>query len=157
MKVVTRAEVLVPKPPQVVFDYTFVTETFQRLLAQKGPIPGIRAIDLHEGATAVAVGVRRSVSMTDGSVILEEIVKHDPPREHAYRWLNRPAPPFSLLVAGGETTWSFEPASGGTRVSWTYWFDLTSPFARPPVYVVQWLFRRWMQAALDRLRDELSR
>lgn len=156
MKVETRAEVFIPKAPEVVFDRAFAVEAFARLLGPKAPIPGVDRVELLDGATVVAAGVRRNVTMTDRSVIVEEVVRHDRPREHAYRWLNTPGPPFSLLVAGGETTWRLEPVASGTRVVWTYWFHLTSPLAWLPAQGVSLLFGRWMQAGLDALRAELG-
>lgn len=155
MKLETRAEVFVPKPVEVVFDHAFTVDAFTRFLQPKPPIPGVRSIALEGGATTVATGVRRSVTMTDASVIREEVVRHDRPREHSYRWLNRPALPFSLLVSRGEATWRLEPVASGTRVVWTYWFDLTSPLARLPMKGVAFFFRRWMQAGLGVLRAEL--
>jgi len=45
-------------------------------------------------------------ALTDGSVMNEEIVACERPSLHQYRWLDRPAFPFSLLVRGAEATWN---------------------------------------------------
>ena len=156
MKVETQAEVFVPKPVEAVFDHAFAVDAFTHLLRQKAPIPGVVSVVLEGGATEVAAGVRRSVTMTDKSVIIEEVVRHDRPREHSYKWLNSPGPPFSVLVRRGESTWRLEPLEGGTRVVWTYWFQLTSPIAVVPMKLVVFFFRRWMQSALENLRTELG-
>jgi carbon monoxide dehydrogenase subunit G len=156
MRVETQAEVFVPKPVEAVFDHAFAVDAFSHLLRPKAPIPGVQSVVLEGGATAVAAGVRRSVTMTDKSTIVEEVVRHDRPREHSYKWLTSPGPPFSLLVLRGEATWRLEPVASGTRVVWTYWFELTSPFASLPMKLVVFFFRRWMQAALENLRTELT-
>jgi hypothetical protein len=156
MKVETQAEVFIPKPVEAVFDHAFATEAFSSFLRPKPPIPGVRSVVLEDGATAVAAGVRRSVTMTDKSVVIERVVRHDRPREHSYEWLNTPGPPLSFLVRRGETTWRLEPVDSGTRIVWTYWFPLTSPLASLPMKLVLFFFRRWMQAGLETLRGELA-
>jgi carbon monoxide dehydrogenase subunit G len=157
MKVETQAEVFIREPVEVVFDSAFAIDAFSRILRPKPPIPGVQSVVLEGGATAVAAGVRRSLTMTDKSIIIEEVVRHDRPREHSYKWLNSPGPPLSLLVKRGEATWRLEPVDSGTRVVWTYWFELTSPLAQLPMKLVVFFFRRWMQSALDGLGAEFTR
>jgi hypothetical protein len=61
----------------------------------------------------------------------EEITVQERPRAYRYRWLNPPAAPFSLMVRGAESDWTFRPAGAGTAVDWTYTFELTTPLGLP--------------------------
>lgn len=150
MKLSTRARVHVPRSPEQVFD--IAVRELPALLQKYGPIPGVDHIEMLEGAQPVT-GARRRVTMTDGSVIQEEILELTRPRRHNYRWLNKPKFPFSLIVKTAEADWVFTPESGGTTVEWTYTFTLTTPLVWPQARLAVALFKRWMQKALDRLRD----
>jgi len=136
--------------PERAFDFAAANEVFPRVLHAYGPIPGIASIEMLDGAR-LAIGSRRRVLMTDGSEILEEVLAYDRPERHRYRWMNPPKPPFSLLVSRGEGDWIFRPSGSGTRIEWTYTFDLTSPLAALPAKLVLGIFRRWMQRGLDEI------
>ena len=151
MKLSTRARVHLPRSPEQVIDVA--VRELHALLQKYGPIPGVDHIELLEGTTPVT-GSRRRVTMTDGSVIKEEVLELTRPRRHNYRWLNRPKFPCSLIVKTAEADWIFTPESGGTTVEWTYTFTLTSPLVFLQARLAVALFKRWMQRALDRLRDD---
>jgi hypothetical protein len=155
VKLRARAEVHVPKPPEAVFDFATACETFPRILLPLGPVPGIAKAEML-GAGAPRAGARRRIGMTDGSTIDEEILAFDRPGLHRYRWLNRPAPPFSWLVRGGEAEWTFAPSQGGTRIVWTYAFELTTPLVAPLGAAVIAVFRRWMMRGLEGVRSALA-
>jgi len=142
-------------PTEKVFDFAVASENLPRILKVFGPIPGITSIEMLDGAT-LATGARRRVRMSDGSEIFEEVTALDRPRRHSYRWLNAPAPPFSLLVRRGEADWIFTASAQGTRIEWTYRFELTSPLAAPLAAVVMMLFKRWMQRGLERITPFVS-
>lgn len=155
MKLETHAKIFVPKPPEEVFDYATADGTFEKVLRPLGPIPGIVSIAVDGGGPQVT-GSKRRVTMTDKSVLGEEVLVLERPREHRYRWLNRPAPPFSFLVKGGEASWTFHAEGTGTRIDWDYTFDLTSPVAYPAMALVTIFFRRWMKQGLEGVRDGLG-
>jgi hypothetical protein len=98
------------------------------------------------------VGARRRIELTDGSVMGEELLAFERPLRHAYRWTDPPALPLSLLVRRGTGDWTFTPEAGGTRIAWSYRFELTSPLAWPLAALVALLFRRWMAQGLAELR-----
>lgn len=154
MKVETEAEIRVPRPPEEVFDFATADGAFEKVLRPLGPIPGIVNVTVDGGGPQVK-GSKRRLTMTDKSVLGEEVLVLERPREHRYRWLNRPAPPFSLLVKGGEASWTFHADGAGTRVRWHYAFDLTSPIAYPAMVLVTVFFRRWMKQGLEGVRDGL--
>ncbi len=155
MELANRAEIEIARPIEEVFDLACACDGFPRFLFPYGPIPGVASSNMVD-VPAPKAGARRDVHMTDGSTIQEEVLAFDRPSRHRYRWVNRPAPPFSWLVRGGEGDWTFTPTAAGTRIVWIYRFELTSPLAllvAPPVLV---LFRRWMQRGLAALPAALA-
>lgn len=156
MKIRSRAAVTIPRPRAEVYDFAVDNRSLARILGKVGPIPGISGAEFLEGGSLVA-GAHRRMSMTDGSVIDEEILEAERPRVHRYLWRRGPRPPFSWMVRSGEGCWNFSEASGGTEVQWTYTFELRSPLAYPfAAPTVLLMFRRWMRIGLDRLRAELT-
>lgn len=150
MRVDTQAEVFIPRPPEAAFDFAVAETTLPLVLRAAFPIPGVVRIDW-EGGGALRVGANRRATMTDGSVMVEEIVTHVRPREHAYRWAGKVPLPLRPVIRGAKGTWTFEPLASGTRVVWRYTFDLTSPLAYLHGRLVALLFRRWMRRGLARL------
>jgi hypothetical protein len=144
------AAITVPGPAEAAFDLAVDAAGFHRFMGRLGPIPGVVKAAVI-GTGPLVPGLRRRLEMTDGTVVLEEIVEHRRPSLHAYRWVRAPAPLFSLLVATGASTWTFISEDGATRVDWSYRFGLTSPLAWPLALPVTWLFSAWMARALAAL------
>ena len=155
MQLQVRSSIEVDAAPERVFDFATALENFPRVLRRYGPIPGIDSIHMLDGA-APAAGARRVVRMTDRSEIVEQVLDLDRPRRHRYRWLNPPAPPFSWMVERGEGDWLFSACARGTRIEWTYTFDLTSPLAAPFARPILAIFRRWMQRGLRAIAAALA-
>ncbi|HSW12317.1 MAG TPA: SRPBCC family protein [Solimonas sp.] len=155
MKLTARASVEIPSPPEQVFDFATSCEGFPRFIWAYGPIPGIIRAEMRGGQPPQA-GAERSIHMTDGNVIEEELLAYDRPSRHRYRWLKPPAFPFSLIVRTAEGDWRFTAANGGTRIDWDYSFELTSSFAWPFAALLMSIFRRWMQRTLLRARSVLA-
>ena len=98
-----------------------------------------------------------ATKQTDGGELTEELLAHDRPSRHRYRWTeNDLRPPFTWLVKGGEGDWTFHATERGTRIVWDYHFDLTSGLAYPLAAPIAAAFRRWMQRGLERLPDALD-
>lgn len=137
--------------PERVFNVTCDERNMPSFFRRFGPIPGVTA---HEAAVPHSGELgRRTLTLTDGSSMVEVILARDPPHRYRYRWANAPAPPLNMLVRGAEADWRFTAAGvGGTRIDWRYRFLLTSPLALGPALVVRALFRRWMYAALGRIK-----
>ena len=152
MKIQTRAGIDIASPVERVFDLAVDMARLCELMTKVGPIPGVASMEM-QGGRSPGVGAQRTVTMTDGSTIVEEILALDRPRRHAYRWRNPPGPPFSLLVRGAEADWAFTARDGGARIDWTYTFTLTSFIAYPLAALVVMLFRRWMVNALEHLKS----
>jgi hypothetical protein len=137
--------------PERVFDVACDERNLPRFFQRLGPIPGVIA---HERVVPQSGELgRRKLTLSDGSTMLEVILARDRPHRYHYRWANAPAPPLQLLVRGAEAHWRFETAGvGGTRIDCQYRFLLTSPAALGPALIVRALFRRWMNAALARIK-----
>ena len=106
MRLRARATVLIDRPRAEVYDFAVAGENLSRVLQKLGPIPGIESMEIAGGGPLVTGALRR-VSMSDGSVIEEEVLELSRPRLHRYRWLRGLRPPFSLLVRSGEACWTF--------------------------------------------------
>lgn len=156
MKVSKRAAFEVERPIEEVFDFATACDGFQLFLFPFGPIPGVAGSRMVD-APAPRTGARRDVQLTDRTTINEILLAYDRPSRHGYRWLNLPAPPFSLLVKGAEANWTFSPTAKGTHIAWVYEFELTSPLAVVLAVPVLWFFRGWMQRGLERLPAALAK
>jgi hypothetical protein len=156
MQLHTVAKVSIPRPVEQVFDFAVACDNFARMMQPLPPIPGVAGCELIDAAEP-ATGVQRRVTMTDGSIVLEELLEITRPELQRYRWVNPPAFPFSLLVRGAEARWTFAERSGQTAIEWHYSFELTSLLAYPLGRLVVLAMRRWMTQALESLRDNLTR
>jgi len=154
MKLSVGAQIEIPKPPEQVFDLAVSCDGLVQILRPVGVIPGVAKAEMNGGAKP-ATGARRSVTMTDRSTMDEEIILFERPSRHVYRWANRPALPFSLLVRSGEGDWTFSPSGSGTRVDWLYTFELTTPLVRPLAALVLSAFQKWMARGLETLSAKL--
>lgn len=153
----TRVSLYVPRPPLAVFDAAVASDNMPRLLLAFGPIPGVARVELPAGS-ALAAGVSRQISLTDGTTMQEEVMALQPPSaagpgRHEYRWKHPPAPPFSLLIRGAHAVWTFRAEGDGTQVDWLYTFTPTNALGYVLATPVIALFRRWMQRGLTRLHD----
>lgn len=157
MKLSTAASITIAKPRPQVFDFCTKNDTFERLLRPLGPIAGIAKAEFREGQM-LRTGARRSITMTDGTVLEERILDYAPPKRHQYQWEEGVKPPFSWLVRSGTGCWDFSEVQdgGGTRVNWSYVFELRSTLAYPFALPILPLFRRWLQRGLDAIASEME-
>jgi hypothetical protein len=142
-------------PRAQVFDRTCRHDVYERNLTPRGPVAGVQKVEYLEGQT-LAEGNRRTITLTDGSVLEETILDHVPPSRHRYRWSKGLKGPFALLVRSATGTWDYTEVEGGTRVDWTYVFELKSPLAYPFALPIMPLFRAWQKQALESIRRELT-
>ena len=156
MHVQTEAEHTYAADRTTAFDHLTAASTLSKICTKWGPIAAIVDASMVDGAE-VAEGAHRTVRMSDGVVLDEEIVAFARPVEHAYAWRGGLKPPFAWLVRGAKGHWTFADSGSGTRVTWTYRFELTSPLAYPVAAVAMRLFRAWMRQALANADGELGR
>jgi hypothetical protein len=155
MEITVSTSIVIPRPREEVFAFACRNDTFERNLRPRGLIAGIDKAEMFEGH-ALAEGSWRRISMTDGSVLEEVILDYTPPLKHRYRWTSGIKPPFSFLVRSGTGCWDFTEVGGGTRIDWSYVFELKSPLAYPFVLLIVPLFRGWLKQGLEAIRAELT-
>jgi len=156
MKLSTETFIVIPKPREEVFDFCTDDENTARTLRPLGPIAGVAKIQMHEGQS-LETGAHRTITMTDGVVLEEEILDYTRPTRHQYRWVGGIKPPFAWLVRSGTGCWEFSEVSGGTRIVWSYVFELRSALAYPLALPINSLFKRWMAQGLGTIAAEMAR
>jgi hypothetical protein len=151
MKVSTRALVEVPRERDALFTYATDVANLPALFKKSGPIPGVeRAWVLGNGPTKT--GAVRRLIMTDGTPLDEHVLALEAPRRFHYR-LKGFRGPFRALVKQAEGEWIFSPLGHGTRITWTFTAELTSPLvAGVAVPLVKVAMKRAMQECLDRIK-----
>jgi hypothetical protein len=150
MNVLLRVERDIAATAQASYDLSLDAQRFASFFSGFGPIPGLRRVTLQG---PLAVGSAREVEDNAGLVMHERVDALDPPRRHAYT-LSGLHPPLSWLALAGHANWTFEPLAQGTRVVWTYDFELTSPLAWP---IAAPLLHGFMRAAMRRCLDAMAR
>ncbi|MFL0180693.1 MULTISPECIES: SRPBCC family protein [unclassified Mycobacterium] len=133
-----------------------------------GPIPPIKEVRDQTGGSAsldegeaklgpphkhgewASVGQTRTVVLTGGGSMREELTEVDPPRAFAYR-LTDITGPMAPLVAHVEGRWQFAPAGSGTTVTWSWVIHPRSRLAAPVLPVLGWLWKGYARQALARL------
>ena len=157
MAVTTEVAETIDAPPEVVFDLGTPAEMLPRLFRGYGPIPGIAKAEIVGGGELKAGAIRR-ITNTDGSVIDEEIIELRRPEKHVYRLIRGFKFPFSLLVRGADSDWTFSAAGAGTRVAWRFSFVPTTPLVSPVVgLIARRFFRRAQAECLTNLKQHAER
>jgi hypothetical protein len=136
--------------PDAVFALALDPERFPATFTGFGPIPALRSIT---PTGPSAVGGTRELQSSDGSRLTERITALEPPHRHAYT-LSGLRPPLSWLARRGAADWTFTASPDGTRVRWSYAFDLTTPLAWPLAWP---LLQGCMRAAMQRCLGAMAR
>jgi Polyketide cyclase / dehydrase and lipid transport len=128
MQIQTNAQVIVNAGIEAVFDASTVCQNLPRFFTGYKGIPAIvsaKTVDglpLHEGSI-------RIVDNSDGSSIEEVIVSLKRPDTQKYELVKGFKPPFSWLVRIASGKWSYETLEAGTRVTWSFYFEIPNILA----------------------------
>lgn len=98
-------------------------------------------------------GSYRTIHLTDGNTVREEVTAADSPDYFAYRLSEFTNPVVRRLVKGARGQWWFTDEGAGTKAKWTYTVDSTSGvtgFVLVPIVKVLW--RRYMKTALGAVK-----
>jgi hypothetical protein len=153
MNVLLHTERTIQAAPEAVYALAVDASRFPPLFKGFGPIPGLRRISLNG---PLAVGATRDLEDNSGLVLTERIDALEPGRRHAYT-LSGLHPPLAWLARVGHADWHFIPSNTGTRVVWTYEFELTGFLAWPLAWpLLQGFMRVAMQRCLDAIARELE-
>ncbi|HYO00378.1 MAG TPA: SRPBCC family protein [Mycobacterium sp.] len=120
-----------------------------------GPIPPIKAVQDQTGDWD-AVGKTRTVFLTGGGSMREELTSYDAPASFGYT-LSDVKGPLAPLVEHVEGLWVFTPVGTGTKVTWRWTIHPRSAFAAPllPVFGKLWL--GYARQSLEELSNQLVR
>ena len=118
-------------------------------------IPAVVAVTDQTGEWD-AVGQTRTLHLSDGSSVVETTTDVDRPGFFAYE-LTDFTKVFGPLVDHARAEWRFEPAEGGTRITWSYTF-----FGRPGrgwivALIVRLAWTAYMRRVIVGLVDEVRR
>jgi hypothetical protein len=114
-----------------------------------GPIPPIRAV-LSQSGDWDAVGRTRTVVLTGGGSMREELTRVDPPHVFGYT-LSDIRGPLSPLVSKVDGEWLFAPSGSGTTVTWRWTIHPRTRLAAPALPLFGWLWHGYARRALDEL------
>jgi hypothetical protein len=156
MKVHTQAVAEYAVPREKLFEDATALESIGAIFKASGPIPGVERAWV-VGGGGLKKGTLRRVVLTDGTPLDEELTDFEPPRKIAYR-VKGFRGPFGLLVKHAHVQWIFSPIDIGTRISWRYEFELTSPAALPiALPLVKVAMKRFMDDTLANIRTQFVR
>lgn len=148
----TSAAIHVRAPREAVFAAVTDPSQASRIFKPLLPLPGITK----QESFAASSGTR-SCRWSDGSQTTDELLAHDAPLRHAYRWSNTLQGPVSWLFRSAVSDWTFTPTEEGTAVYWTYRFEPRQRWFKPAMNIAQNAFQRWMKASLQNLKQTLER
>ena len=137
------------------FDRT-MTQPLPELFSRRyGPLPPIRAVT---GFTEPwsTVGQTRTIHLSDGGTLLEELTVVDRPARFGYR-ISEITGAMKPLVGGFEGAWSFEAVGTGTRVTWTWDVEPASTASGYLMPVFGRLWAGYARQALENLEGLLLR
>jgi hypothetical protein len=120
-----------------------------------GPIPPIRAV-VDQVGDWDAVGKSRTIVLTGGGSMREQLTSYDPPRSFGYT-LSDVKGPMAPIVARVEGLWSFEPVGTGTKVTWRWTIYPRSAFTARVLPVFGRLWRGYARQSLEELSNQLVR
>ena len=100
-------------------------------------------------------GETRTIVLSDGASMRERLVAVEPPHRFDYE-LDALTGPLGLLVRRVEGRWAFEPAGGGTRVTWSWQVHPRSPLTRPAVLAVRAMWNGYARLGLQRVGQLLA-
>jgi hypothetical protein len=120
-----------------------------------GPLPPIRSTS---GFTEPwgTVGQARTITLSDGGTMREELTTVDRPSRFTYR-ISEVTGAMKPLVTGLDGGWAFEPAGTGVRVTWTWDVHPASTAAGYLMPVFGRLWRGYARQALENLEGALLR
>ncbi|HTM84858.1 MAG TPA: SRPBCC family protein [Mycobacterium sp.] len=140
---------VVPVSVEEAFDGTLPLPLPQLFRHWYGPIPPIKQV-LGQTGEWQAVGQTRTVRLTGGGSMREELISVDRPRSFEYRLtdIKGPLAPLVHLVEG---RWLFTPTGTSATVTWRWVIHPRSALATPAMPVLGWLWKGYARRALAQL------
>ncbi|MGJ0118762.1 SRPBCC family protein [Williamsia sp. MIQD14] len=140
----------IPVPPSTAFTSTIPIELPVLFDRWYGPIPPIREVRDQTGPWTTA-GRRRTVFLTGGGSMQEELTSVDDPASFAYR-LSGVTGAMAPLIDHIDGLWRFDDAGpGATTVTWSWTIHPRSALLRPAVVAFGRLWRGYAGRSLEQL------
>jgi hypothetical protein len=120
-----------------------------------GPLPPIKEVRGQAGEWGTP-GQTRTVALSGGGTMREELLRTDAPGSFAYR-LTDITGPLALLVDHIDGEWAFAPVGTGTAVTWNWTIFPAAASRRPALVLVGKLWQGYARNALEELSGRLLR
>ena len=151
MEIQTNAVIEIDRDRESLWKLATDVDVLADIIVPVGLIPGVRKAYVVGGGDTRKGAIRRLV-MTDGVPLDEEITDYEAPRKLAYK-LTGFRGPLALITRQCRGQWVFSPLGVGTRVSWTFTAELTSPLALGAALpIIKVAMKRAMEASLLALK-----
>jgi Polyketide cyclase / dehydrase and lipid transport len=144
----------IPIPPEEAFHPMLVMPLTDIFTRWYGPIPPIKEVRDQTGGWDAA-GQSRTVLLTGGGSMHEELTNVDPPRSFSYR-LSEVSGPMSILVDHVLGEWVFAPRDGGTELTWRWTIHRKSPLTAWALPVFGGLWKGYARQVLVDLSAALT-
>lgn len=120
-----------------------------------GPIPPIKEVRDQDGEWGT-VGQTRTIALTGGGTMREELTSVEPPSSFRYR-ITAVTGALGPLVDHIDGEWAFAPIGTGTEVTWRWTLHPKSKATRPGVVALGKLWPGYARKALAELSEQLLR
>jgi hypothetical protein len=119
-----------------------------------GPIPPIKEVREQTGEWH-APGQTRTVMLTGGGSMREELTSVDPPHSFGYT-LTQITGPLSFLIGHAQGQWVFTPSGSATTVTWRWIIHARSALSARMLPVLGWLWKGYARRSLETLSAVLT-
>jgi hypothetical protein len=148
-RVAVTRQVVIARPPPVVFAFITAEDVLPKVLTGYGPLPAVVRTSKHTGAWDTP-GSARIVHLANGNTVREQLTVYSVPRHFRYRVWDFSDKIIRSLATGAVGEWTFAPHEEGTLVTWTYTFSATNAAAAMPLSLIAKLFwRGYMDVCLE--------
>lgn len=156
MKIETAASIEINASQEKVWKFISDLRNVPSFLKRWGPIPGVKNVEITSGHKEMAVGLTQTTTTTDGNILYEAIKTVRKPEYFDYQ-IEGFSFPFSLLTKKGGGSWTLFGENNKTRVTWRYYFNLSSPFIYPAALpLVKVFYKKALSDAVKRLKQNLE-
>jgi hypothetical protein len=143
----------IPVEVEAAFDRLLPRPLTDLMSRRYGLLPPIREVRDQVGPWG-EVGQTRTIVLTDGGTMREELVEVVRPHHFAYR-LTDVTGALAPLVTHVEGRWSFTPAGTGVRVTWSWRLHPRTPYAARVLPLVGRMWRGYARQSLEQVSDVL--
>ncbi|MDQ6642551.1 MAG: SRPBCC family protein [Actinomycetota bacterium] len=138
-----------PVPVDRAFDYVLPAPLEDIFDQRFGPLPPIRSVEGPEGVWGT-VGQARTIKLSDGGSMREELTDVDRPHRFGYR-ITELTGPLKPLAGSIDGSWRFDPVGTGVRITWEWTVHPASSVAELAMPLFGWLWKGYARQALEKI------